>query len=106
MKRIKLTHGKFALVDNADFGWLNQWKWCTYAGHGTLYASRAIKVDSKWVTISIHRQIMGLKKGDDLQVDHRNGNGLDNKRQNLRICSKRQNDWNRRPKKGSAKALV
>ncbi len=88
MKRIKLTKGQFALVDDADFEWLNQWKWTASKMKNGWYAFR----DSN--STSMHRQIMGLKKYDGKQVDHRNGSGLDNRRENLRLCTHSENAQN------------
>lgn len=43
----------------------------------------------------MHRQILGLQKGDGIKSDHRNGNGLNNQRYNLRKCTTQQNGFNR-----------
>ena len=95
MKRIPLTQGKFALVDDADYEWLNQWKWYTSKGRNTFYAMRYItKPDGTREFIYMHREILGLKFGDKRQGDHRNHNGLDNQRINLRICNHQQNLYN------------
>ena len=47
----------------------------------TWYAQRKVQLNGKWVTVRMHRQILWLSYGDKLQVDHKNGNGLDNKRE-------------------------
>ncbi|MCK5127232.1 MAG: hypothetical protein KAR42_13340 [candidate division Zixibacteria bacterium] len=97
MKRIKLTQRKFALVDDCDFEWLNKWKWSAVKSKQTWYASRNVKniVTGKNGTISMHRQILNAPKG--MQVDHRNHNGLNNQRHNIRICTLVQNHHNRQP---------
>lgn len=91
MKKIELTgkngKGKFALIDNADFNWLNQWGWHL---NGLVYVSRYGKGN---INIKMHREIMEAPKG--MEVDHINGNTLDNRRQNLRLCSHKQNSRNR-----------
>ncbi|KKN75918.1 hypothetical protein LCGC14_0376260 [marine sediment metagenome] len=87
IKRIKLTQGKFALVDDEDFEWLNQWKWCAACSKDHWNACRGQGV-------LMHRVIMNAPKG--LQVDHKNHNGLDNQRYNLRLATQSQNNWNRR----------
>ncbi len=100
MKRIPLTQGKFALVDNEDFEWLSQWKWQAQKGRYTYYAARRIPIQSgEQRAVWIHRQILGLKFGDGIESDHRNNNGLDNRKANLRPCTPRQNQWNRLPRK-------
>ena len=82
MREIKLTQGKVALVDNEDFEWLNQWRW--YFDNG--YAARRSK------KILMHRVIMQAKKGQ--LVDHIDHNTLDNRKQNLRIATRSQNNMN------------
>lgn len=87
MKSIPLTQGKIALVDDGDFEWLNQWKWCC-SGDG--YAKR---LDVGRKTILMHRIIAETPAGMD--TDHINGDTLDNRRENLRVCSHHQNTQNR-----------
>lgn len=88
MKRIPLTQGKFALVDDADFNWLNQWKWCVFFnGHSW----RAVRVVRK-KTIYMSRFMVDAPQGK--LVDHHNHDTLDNQRHNLRICSCTQNNAN------------
>jgi len=100
MKHIKLTQGKFAIVDNTNFEWLNQWKWCAQKGISTWYA---IRRDKKGKTIRMHRIILNTPEGMD--TDHINSNGLDNRICNLRICSRSQHHRNRKPKKGKYKGV-
>jgi len=85
MAKIKLTQGKFALIDKADFEWLNQWKWM-FTG---TYAARRNGSRREWM----HRLIVGTPA--DKQTDHINGNKLDNRRANLRICTASQNNYNK-----------
>jgi hypothetical protein len=87
---IPLTQGKFAIVDAEDYEHLSKYKWyAVYAG-GKFYAYRSVK----YRAVSMHRQIMGEPKGK--VVDHRDGNSLNNRRSNLRICTFAQNQLNRR----------
>lgn len=82
MKTIKLTRGKVVLVDDADFHWLLQWKWYARKAPNTWYAGRSSYSDNgRCGIVYMHRQIMGFPK----EVDHRNRNGLDNRRENLRV---------------------
>ena len=98
MKEIKLSQGKIALVDADDFEWLNQWKWSYARKEGSLtgYAFRRLhSTNNKREAVPLHRLIMDLKYGDIRHVDHINGDGLDNRKCNLRVCSKAQNLRNR-----------
>ena len=91
MKKIKLTQGKVALVDDGDFEWLSQWKW-TYKNGGYAYRSIGSKGH-----IFLHRAIM--KSPKNLEIDHINGNGLDNRRSNLRFATHKQNIRNQQKQK-------
>lgn len=95
MKEIPLSQGKVALVDDADFENLSQHKWSAEKGRKTWYASRKITVGPYLQQdVSMHRQILGLSIGDGMEGDHRDGNGLNNQRYNLRVCSPGQNRYN------------
>ena|SRR3990167_393779 len=96
MKRIKLTQGKFALVDNEDFEFLQKWKWCA-ALDKKCKDFRAMSNRHRWekvkpVTMRMARIIMNATKGE--MIDHINHNTLDNRRGNLRICTQIQNSRN------------
>jgi len=90
MKRISLTQGRFALVDNEDFNWLNQWNWCVNSENMVM---RGKTINGRLKMIVMHRLIM--QPPADLQIDHKNGDRLDNRRSNLRICTGSQNCMNR-----------
>lgn len=90
MKNITLTQGKTTLVDDADYEWLNQWKWCAVHINRYWYASRTEGFRGQY--ISMHRLIIGVPQG--LLFDHLNNNGLDNQRHNLRICTQAENTHN------------
>lgn len=105
MKEIKLTQGKYALVDDENYDWLNQYKWRIQNNNTTYYARRNIFIQylNKRKTIFIHREIMEKKLNRKLesneQIDHINGDGLDNQEHNLRICVKQQNLFNSKKQK-------
>ncbi len=108
MKKIALTQGLFALVDDADYEWLNQWKWIANrmkTHHILYYAVRGIPVaKGKQGDEKMHRLILGLQPGDKRECDHKDGDGLNNQQSNLRICTRMQNQQNQRKQKsGSSK---
>lgn len=92
VKYISLTQGKFALVDDKDYELVNSFKW--YFDSTTGYAKRDVRIDGKRKCIYMHRFINGTKNG--MLTDHKNGNRLDNQRNNLRECNHTQNHANKR----------
>lgn len=90
MKRIPLTQDRFAFVDDEDYEYLMQWKWILLINGKHKYAIR--RENGK--PIMMHRVIMRVSDG--FIVDHRNGNGLDNTRSNLRVCTNEENIRNRK----------
>jgi hypothetical protein len=95
MKKIPLTQGKYAIVDDADFDVLSQYKWRIFKKKDTSYAiSSCARAGSKRQTIYMHREVAQTPKGMD--TDHRNGDGLNNQRSNLRVCTSMENKRNRR----------
>lgn len=104
MKTIPLTKGMVALVDDVDYDRLNNRKWyaAQYRFSGNFYAQRAVPVSKgkrRQRTEFMHRLILGLQPGDNRQCDHRDGNGLNNRRSNLRVCTATQNGQSRRKRK-------
>lgn len=93
MKQIPLTQGKFAMVDDEDYEWLSKWKWCYQKTKKDGYAIRGGIRNGKQYTIAIHRVILNPNIGED--IDHINRNRLDNRRENLRICTRKENTRNR-----------
>ncbi len=92
MKEIPLTQGKVALVDDADWPYLSQFKWYAAAEGKNFYAKRNIRVQGGkkgWRPVRMHRVIMKAAKGQ--KIDHWNGNGCDNQRGNLRFATAAQN---------------
>ena len=121
MKKIQLGGRKgskitgYALVDDEDFEKLNKHKWYATKGTNTLYARRAVPTTTSGQrTVSMHRVIMQTPKGMD--TDHIDGDGLNNQKENLRVCIRSENlmnqsrsrnntsgykgvNWNKRDKK-------
>lgn len=106
MKRIPLNGkngvGRFAIVDDEDFEWLSQWGWYAWKGRNTLYAARHIRKGGHRM-IHMHRLIN--KTPDHLFTDHRNGDGLDNRRNNLRTATAAQNCANARRRPDSTSGV-
>lgn len=95
MKRIPLTQGKYAIVDDDDYEELKQYKWYAHKKSGKYYAARNIKQNDQFKKVFMHRVIMGVLP--NIHIDHINGNGLDNRKCNLRICDASQNAANQKP---------
>lgn len=83
--RILLSQGKYAIVDDSDYQFLNQWKWSLSSG----YAVRIVKAKG----IHMHRLVN--KTPDHMETDHVDGDKLNNRKINLRSVTLRQNAWNR-----------
>lgn len=97
MKKIKLTQGKYALVDDEDFERLNQFKWFAARNNdkNIFYAGRTINKKN----VGMHRFILNVTN-KKIKVDHINHNTLDNRKSNLRICTNAENCRNKKPTKG------
>lgn len=92
MRKIPLTKGKFAIVDDSDYLAIGQMRW-HYTGR---YAAR--RIEGK--IIMMHRYLLG---GESLKdVDHVNGDALDNRRKNIRFATPQENAWNSKAHKDSS----
>lgn len=97
MKKIRLTQNRFALVDDDDFERVNALRWLAAFAHGHWYAAR----EHNGTTLSMHRFILGITSRK-IWVDHRDNDGLNNQRNNLRACTPRQNCRNRKINKNNS----
>jgi HNH endonuclease len=97
MKTIELTQGQVAIVDDEDFEELNKYNWCANRDKHTWYAHRRNIKGLKPRKLRMHSVIAGTPIG--MQTDHINGNGLDNRRSNLRIVNDKQNNHNQTHKR-------
>lgn len=104
MKRIKLTKGRYALVDDSDYDELSNYKWCVIKNLNTFYATSHAYIDDKRTTIRMHRIIMNPPEG--MIIDHKNGDGLDNQKSNLRICTYSENSRNINSHKNSTSKYI
>jgi hypothetical protein len=91
--RIHLTRSQFAKVDPEDYIWLSQFRWHCKVNKCAIYAVRTINHAGKSKRIFMHRLIASTPSR--LVCDHINHNGLDNRKQNLRNCTKQENGMNR-----------
>lgn len=105
MKEIQLNHsrpcknmGKYvALVDDEDFEYLNQWKWCVAKSANSFYAVRTISIDGKRRHLGMHNAVL---KGKG--IDHVDNNGLNNQKSNLRFCTVSENAMNNRKQENTS----
>jgi hypothetical protein len=96
MALLCLTQGFSALIDGEDVSLVSGYRWHAYVtARGTVYVKRSEGPRAARRTIYLHRQLLGFPDG---VVDHANGDGLDNRRANLRVCSQGQNLANTGPR--------
>jgi len=94
-RKIKLTRGKYAIVSQEDFEEVNRHKWHVITKNNqTFYASRMTYIGGRKKQIMMHRQIMNPPDG--FVVDHGDGDGLNNTRDNLSIVTAAENSYNKR----------
>jgi len=88
---LRLTQGKHAVVDIADYPWVSGHRWCAHKVRRQYYACTYLQgQDGKQATLQMHRLLMP----DAQEVDHINHNGCDNTRANIRACTRAQNQMN------------
>ena len=88
---VKLATGEKVMIDEEDWEQVIKYNWCKSAG----YASTRLIMNGKKTVILMHRLILGLVEGDGRQVDHIDHNVLNNKKENLRLCTTSQNAANK-----------
>ena len=91
MIKIPLTQGKIAFIDDEDWDLVNQYKWWAHWDRCNWYA---VTRTNRETFLSMHRLIKNVQLNKE--VDHRNGNGLDNQKHNLRICTHAENSYNQK----------
>ena len=96
---------KIILIDDKDFDLVNKWKWWVAKRCNTFYAGRSIHKNNndKREVVYMHRLIMDITDCK-IEIDHKDHDGLNNQRCNLRVSTKKQNGCNKRPR-GSSKYL-
>lgn len=98
--KVKLSNGYEALIDQEDLKLINNKSWFGQGvkSRGYIYAASSFCIDGKWKIIYLHRLILNAKHGQF--VDHINGNTLDCRKSNLRICDNKTNQFNQRKVRG------
>ena len=107
MKKISLTQNQFALVDDEDFEFLNQWKWKAAWNRATnsFYAQRGQRIGKSGTTITMSRLIMSTPK--DMDCDHVDHNTLNHQKYNLRNVTHSHNSMNRKgPQKNNKLGIL
>lgn len=102
MKRVPLTQGYFALVDDGDYARVARYNWCAQVTPRAVYAHHGVKRNGKWTTEKMHAFILGVAASS---IDHEDHDGLNNQRHNLRPASRKQNGGNRRKQSTPASSV-
>ena len=90
---IELTQGKYGIIDTEDIHLTWPYRWSAFRSRKTFYVTRTEHIKYKSITIRLHREI--LKSPKNHLTDHKNHNGLDNRKLNLRMCTIKQNSQHR-----------
>lgn len=99
MKTIMTFKGEPVMVDDSDFEWLSQYGW-SLSTKGYV-RRRENQSDGSSIQLLMHRFVLGIPYGDPRIVDHANGIKTDNRRSNLRICTKAQNGYNQKEQRNN-----
>ena len=103
MRKIPLTQGKFAIVDDEDYKRINKYKWHTTKDTNVFYAKTHVRVKDE--NFKIKNKVIGMQmlvlnltmsSTRKMDIDHRDGDGLNNKKNNLRLATHAQNIMNQR----------
>ena len=97
--KIPLTRGMFALVNIEDYPKVMHTSWQAKKGVNCWHAQAA-------QSLMMHRVIMGCTPGDGIEIDHKNGDGLDNRKSNLRLATRAQNVVNRAKRLGGTSKYI
>jgi hypothetical protein len=108
MKLIPLSQGLFAQVDDDDYEKANKFKWYALVGKSTVYAERTIRKIINGIIIKkhlrLHRYLLNISS-NKIEVDHKDGNGLNCQRYNMRKCTHQENLFNTRKTKRNTSSI-
>jgi hypothetical protein len=92
-KQISLTQGQFAIVDDEDYERIAKFKWYCSVENGNRYAKRGQYIAGSYrsVSIGMHHEVLNIKPDKFIVPDHKNRNGLDNRKSNLKLTTR---GWN------------
>ena len=102
-----MSQNQISVVDDVLYDWVTQWKWSAHRSKHRWYAVRTVPSDSSpsgTSTVKLHRVIWAHVHGPipaSAQIDHINGDGLDNRMENLRLATNAQNQRNRGPNRNN-----
>lgn len=101
MKEIKLSSGMTAMVDDEDFEYLNKWKWSSRKRDRdkTCYAFRSERINERSKSVSMHYCV--FNPGEGKFIDHKDRNGLNNQKSNLRSATISENNRNQGKRRDS-----
>jgi hypothetical protein len=94
MKTLQLTQGMVAIIDDSDYEAVSQFSWRVQRNKNTFYAMRHVYANGKRTSQYLHRYLLNPSNG--IEVDHEDGNGLNNVRLNLRLATDTQQSHNQR----------
>lgn len=94
---IPITKGQVLIIDHDDYELVKQYKWYATTNCSVYYARTKKHINGKIARILLHRLITNCPR--DMQIDHIDGNGLNNCRDNLRVCTHSQNQHNKKKMK-------
>lgn len=96
---VLLTRNQWVMINADDLSLITKYRWYALRPRKIFYAATNIKLsDGRKTILCMHRLLLGLNYGDPQEVDHIDGNGLDNRRNNIRIVSTAQNQHNQHVK--------
>lgn len=101
---VPLTKGKSAVIDSVDAERVKQFNWYAVKDHGRSWRARSTIPGDSRHSIFLHQFILEAELGSE--IDHKNGNPLDNRRANLRFVSQTQNRWNQGKRRDNASGFI